>query len=42
MFHLRFIISSKPVPILNLEKDNSKDESFYSNKNLLREYYKNN
>jgi hypothetical protein len=42
MFHMWFQISSKPVPILKLEKENTKEEKLFSWKNLLREYYKNN
>jgi hypothetical protein len=42
MFHLNFVITSKPVPILDLQPKTQKDESWkFWNKNLLEEYYKN-
>jgi len=45
MFHMWFQVTSKPVPILKLEKDDSKNkekEEFFSVDNLLANYYKDN
>ncbi len=40
VFHLSFQISTKPIPILNIEKKWTKDNSEFSAKNMLEEYYK--
>lgn len=41
MFHMWIQISSKPVPILNLNSKNSDENSDFSSKNLLDRYYSN-
>jgi hypothetical protein len=33
-------ILTKPIPILNIEKETKKDETEYSAKNMMIEYYK--
>jgi len=40
VFHLSFQISTKPIPILNIEKQWKEDETELSAKSLLEEYYK--
>jgi len=39
IFHLGFQISKKPIPILNIEKQNKKDETEFSANNMLKKYY---
>lgn len=40
IFHLSFQISTKPIPILNIEDNSKKDETEFAAKNMLEEYYK--
>lgn len=40
MFHMSFQVSTKPVPILNVNKNNRKDSNEYSSDTLLEKYYK--
>lgn len=40
IFHMWFQISTKPIPILNIEKVWAKDKSEFSSKNMLEKYYK--
>lgn len=40
IFHLGFQISTKPIPILDIEKQWKKDETEFSAKNMLKQYYK--
>jgi len=40
LFHLSFQISTKPIPILQLESKSKKDETQFSTKNMLESYYK--
>lgn len=42
IFHLWIQISTKPIPILNIEKEWKEDETEYASKNLLERYYKEN
>ena len=42
MFHLSVQVTTKPIPILNIEPEWNKDESSISAKNMLEEYYKQN
>jgi len=39
IFHMGFQISTKPIPILNIEDKSKKDETEYSAKNMLEAYY---
>lgn len=41
IFHVWFIITKKPVPILDLVKEEKEDNTEFSKENLLEEYYKN-
>jgi len=40
IFHMSIQILTKPIPILNIEKETKKDETEYSAKNMMIEYYK--
>ena len=40
IFHLSFQVSTKPIPILNIEDSSKQDESELSAKNMLEEHYK--
>jgi hypothetical protein len=40
IFHIWFQISTKPVPLLNIEKQSKRDETEYASKNMLERYYK--
>ena len=40
MFHMSFQVSTKPVPILNLNKNDKKESNEYSSNTLLEKYYK--
>lgn len=42
LFHLWMEISTKPIPILNIEKEWKKDQTEYTSKNLFEKYYKEN
>ena len=42
LFHLSIQISTKPVPILNIEPEWKQDKSEFSSKSMLEEYYKQN
>jgi hypothetical protein len=39
VFHLSFQVSTKPIPILNIEKQWKEDETEFSSKNMLKSYY---
>ncbi len=39
IFHLSIQISTKPIPILNIEDKSKKDETEYSSENMMKEYY---
>jgi hypothetical protein len=39
IFHLGFQVSTKPVPILNIEDKSKRDETEFAAKNMLEEYY---
>ena len=40
IFHIWFQISTKPIPILEIEDKSKKDETEYSAKNMFEAYYK--
>ena len=40
VFHLSFQISTKPIPILQIESKSKKDETEFSAKNMLESHYK--
>lgn len=40
IFHLSVQVSTKPIPILNIESTSKKDETDYSSENMMKEYYK--
>lgn len=42
IFHIWIQISTKPVPILDIQKSWQKDESEFSTSNMLEQYYKSN
>ncbi len=39
IFHIWIQVTKKPVPILNIEKKEKKDDNIYSNENQLKFYY---
>ena len=41
MFHIWVVITSKPIPILEIEPEDKKEKWKFISTNLLREYYKN-
>lgn len=39
IFHMSTQVTTKPIPILNIEDENKEDESEFASKNLLDKYY---